>query len=565
MFKFLLIIIIFYTNSIHSEILNQRDQNLYFKIFDQYRNGDFKNGEINIAKLDNNILLGHVEALKLLHPTKHRSSFLELKHWLSEYNDHYESRRIYKLSVKRMPKGSKSPKKSSSPILEKKYLTKLKNEKNVNLTITRKIFTKKNYSQKISIYNTIRSRVGKGWPTGALEYLNQNNKILSDYERSFLLSKIANGYYLANLDDKAIKTLENDSFIKAPYPDGLWIKGLAHYRMNEFEKSSKSFLILSKTSDNNWLRSAGAYWSFISSSKMQNKADFMKASIGALEIACSKPYTLYSLLSCFIINKPIDVNNGKEFDELNQNYKQFSATKFGQRIEALLEINEIGIAEFELDRAQKTSNETFKKIILGFAINNDLSSLQVKTTKLLFGEGADINLLYPSPKWMDNFNINNLDKNLVMGVVRQESQFSPFAKSGKSAYGLMQVLPSTAKMMDRTKDFIGNRRLLFDPSINLDVGTKYIKSLLSIDYIQGDLLKTLISYNAGPGNFSKWSKKIMYNNDSFLLIESIPSRETRLFVERVLTNIIIYEYLNNKSQDYAKQLVETNTIILSHD
>ena len=149
--------------------------------------------------------------------------------------------------------------------------------------------------------------------------------------------------------------------------------------------------------------------------------------------------------------------------------------------------------------------------------------------------------------------------------MRQESQFSPFAKSGKSAYGLMQVLPSTAKMMDRTKDFIGNRRLLFDPSINLDVGTKYIKSLLSINYIQGDLLKTLISYNAGPGNFSKWSKKIMYNNDSFLLIESIPSRETRLFVERVLTNIIIYEYLNNKSQDYAKQLVETNTIILSHD
>ena len=143
MFKFLLIIIIFYTNSIHSEILNQRDQNLYFKIFDQYRNGDFKNGEINIAKLDNNILLGHVEALKLLHPTKHRSSFLELKNWLNEYNDHYESRRIYKLSVKRMPKDSKSPKKSSSPILEKKYLIKLKNEKNVNLTITRKIFTKK--------------------------------------------------------------------------------------------------------------------------------------------------------------------------------------------------------------------------------------------------------------------------------------------------------------------------------------------------------------------------------------------------------------------------------------
>ena len=565
MFKFILIIVLLFTKSIYSEVLNQKDKDLYFKIFSQYRNGDFKNGEINIAKLDNNILLGHVEALKLLHPTKHRSSFLELKHWLDKYNNHYESKRIYKLGVRRMPEGGKRPKKSSSPILEKKYLTKLKNEINANLSSKQKIFSKKNYSQKISIYNTIKSRVGKGWPTGALEYFNNNNKIFNDYEKSFLLSKIANGYYLANLDNKAIDTLDNKSFIKAPYIEGLWIKGLAHYRKKEFKKSSKSFLILSKISKNTWLKSAGAYWSFISSSKMQNETAIMKTSIEALEAVCSKPYNLYSLLSCFVIDKPIDVSKGKGFDELNKNYKDFSSTKFGQRIDALLEINEIGIAEFELSRAQKISNETFKKIILGFAMNNDLSSLQIKTTKTLFGESADINLLYPSPKWMDNFNINNLDKNIVMGVVRQESQFSAFAKSGKSAYGLMQVLPSTAKMMDRKKNFIGNRRLLFDPAINLNVGTKYINSLLSISYIKGDLLKALISYNAGPGNLSKWSKKITYNDDSFLLIESIPSRETRLFVERVLTNIIIYEYLNNGSQNYIKQLAETNTIMLSYD
>ena len=367
------------------------------------------------------------------------------------------------------------------------------------------------------------------------------------------------------MDDKAINTLGDKSFIKAPYIEGLWIKGLAHYRKKEFKRSSKSFLILSKVSKNTWLQAAGAYWSFISSSKMQNQKDIMRASIEALEVACSVPYNLYSLLSCFVINKPIDINKGEEFYKLNENYNEFSSTKFGQRIKALLEIDETSIAEFELSRAQKISNHAFKKIILGFAMNNDLSSLQIKTTKTLFGENADINLLYPSPKWMDNLNINNLDKNIVMGVVRQESQFSAFAKSGKSAYGLMQVLPSTAKMMDRKKNFIGNRRLLFDPSINVDVGTKYIKSLLSIKYIKGDLLKTLISYNAGPGNFSKWSKKITYNDDSFLLIESIPSRETRLFVERVLSNIIIYEYLNNKSQNYVKQLVETNTIIIDYD
>ena len=147
-------------------------------------------------------------------------------------------------------------------------------------------------------------------------------------------------------------------------------------------------------------------------------------------------------------------------------------------------------------------------------------------------------------------------------MIRQESQFSAFAKSGKSAYGLMQILPSTAKMVNKEYDFKSNPRILFDPKINVETGTKYIESLLEIDYIQGDLLKALISYNAGPGNLSKWMKKTNFNDDSFLLIESIPSRETRIFVERVLTNLVIYELMNNNSFNYADELIESNTIII---
>ena len=50
----------------------------------------------------------------------------------------------------------------------------------------RKIFTSKNYSKKVSIYNTVRSRVGRGWPTGALEYLSHHKKYFNDKEKSFL-------------------------------------------------------------------------------------------------------------------------------------------------------------------------------------------------------------------------------------------------------------------------------------------------------------------------------------------------------------------------------------------
>ena len=150
-------------------------------------------------------------------------------------------------------------------------------------------------------------------------------------------------------------------------------------------------------------------------------------------------------------------------------------------------------------------------------------------------------------------------------MIRQESQFSAFAKSGKSAYGLMQILPSTARMVNKEHNFKSNPRILFDPKINVETGTKYIESLLEIGYVEGDLLEALISYNAGPGNLSKWMKKTNFNNDSFLLIESIPSRETRIFVERVLTNLVIYELINHNSFNYADELIESNTIIIKND
>ena len=60
-------------------------------------------------------------------------------------------------------------------------------------------------------------------------------------------------------------------------------------------------------------------------------------------------------------------------------------------------------------------------------------------------------------------------------------------------------------------------------------------------------------------------EKTSFNNDSFLLIESIPSRETRLFVERVLTNVVIYELINHNSFNYADELIESNTIIIKND
>ena len=51
---------------------------------------------------------------------------------------------------------------------------------------------------------------------------------------------------------------------------------------------------------------------------------------------------------------------------------------------------------------------------------------------------------------------------------------------------------------------------------------------------------TTTAYNGGPGNLNKWQRKMDYKGDPLLFIESLPSRETRLFIERVLANLWIY-------------------------
>jgi soluble lytic murein transglycosylase-like protein len=74
----------------------------------------------------------------------------------------------------------------------------------------------------------------------------------------------------------------------------------------------------------------------------------------------------------------------------------------------------------------------------------------------------------------------------------------------------------------------------------LDLGQRYIAHLLSNPVVQGDLFRLTTAYNGGPGNLNKWQRNMDYQNDPLLFIESLPSRETRLFIERVLTNLWIY-------------------------
>lgn len=130
----------------------------------------------------------------------------------------------------------------------------------------------------------------------------------------------------------------------------------------------------------------------------------------------------------------------------------------------------------------------------------------------------------------------HIDPSLLYALVRVESNFDPTAVSGAGARGLLQLMPATAAFMNKWGATQLKRRAggLSDPAYNLEMGQRYINYLASQTNIDGDLIRILASYNAGPSETSTWSNAQAAENDPLLYIEMIPNTETRQFVFSVL-------------------------------
>lgn len=136
-----------------------------------------------------------------------------------------------------------------------------------------------------------------------------------------------------------------------------------------------------------------------------------------------------------------------------------------------------------------------------------------------------------------------LDPYLALAVIREESRFNPRALSRARAHGLMQVIPSTGRILAKQLDikpFSNNK--MYNVDVNVKMGTKYLSDL--IRRFDGNVALALAGYNGGPVRIKKlvnnWYNGDMRNLDIDEFIEYIPMRETRYYVQKVLGSY--YEY-----------------------
>ena len=134
-----------------------------------------------------------------------------------------------------------------------------------------------------------------------------------------------------------------------------------------------------------------------------------------------------------------------------------------------------------------------------------------------------------------------LDPFLAAAVIRQESSFKPRALSRAGAMGLMQVMPSTGAGLAAGEGLRGwDRGLLFNPEINVHLGTRFLASELR--RWDGDLPLAFIAYNAGPARAARW-RSFPEFRDRELFTERIPFAETRDYVKILTRNMAIYRGL----------------------
>lgn len=243
-----------------------------------------------------------------------------------------------------------------------------------------------------------------------------------------------------------------------------------------------------------------------------------------------------------------------------------SGPKEIERAEKSEQLSAIGLFDWAIDElkaAQKTAQNS-PRINLALAKHYRMKSDNVNALLSLAKSYPDYAQMFPEEMGREEWDIfyphiawdqiarwakhRDLDVYKVAGLIRQESVFNPTARSSANAYGLMQLLLPTARMMARkngTTAPLASAAELYQPALNIELGTAYMREQLDkfgrIEYMA-------VAYNAGPGRVPQWRATLPIEMDEF--VEAIPFRETKGYVQGIIRNTAQYRRLYDENGNF---------------
>ena len=320
-------------------------------------------------------------------------------------------------------------------------------------------------------------------------------------------------------------------------PDQAWTAGLSAWRLGDYEAAAAYFAAVAESDRASpWSAAAGAFWAG-RSYLFGRRPDQVSPWLG---IAADHPDTFYGLLARRILGLPMPFRwTLDEPDEAA--LRAVSSSPEGKRALALIDNAQYERAEQELRALVARGRPELAHGVMIVAANVGMADFAFRLQRTLLPHGiAFDSAAYPIPRWRPEGGFST-DRALIYALMRQESNFDPRAVSRAGARGVMQLMPATARYVARAAGLAGVAHLS-RPESNMALGQKYLKMLLADENVDGDLFRLAAAWNAGPGNLERWRRDPQTAKDPLLFIETIPSGETRAFIEHVLANLWIYRH-----------------------
>ncbi len=508
--------------------LSASDAEVYARVFRFQSQGQWAAADRELAKVSDDVLKGHALGRRFL-ASGYRPKYQELRAWMAEYSDHPAADTVHKLATSKGVRGFGAIKAPARGYLKGTSIDTSDDGGNwEQATYAPDRGSAKARALKLKFRQLLR----RGNAAGALKLMTGSEaRVLDPLDIDEMKVVLAADHFAGGRDAETVAWASQAAERSGDeMPAAHWLAGLAEWRQGRPELARRHFEEVANAQDASpWMVSAAAFWA-ARANLVSRRPEVVNH---WLEVAATYPRTFYGLLARRALGyETVFSWETPPFTEADA--EVLLRVPGARRALALLQLGDRQSAEEELRKLYPRATKALRQSMLVLANAGEMPALAVRLGGMnpaMMNDAA----AFPVPEWNPKGGWQ-VDKALVFAFVRQESSFNPKARSRVGASGLMQIMPATAAA-------IGGRQArdrLADPEYNLALGQTYINKLLSDELVGGNLFLLAAAYNAGPGNLSKWLAGMKHGNDPLLFIESLPSRETRVFVEKVMTNFWIY-------------------------